>query len=70
MKDVVCFPLCSRAALSYPCSCTLLRLLSILCHICPAAGLALLGAILSSFSAHSSGRQGAGSRGKESAGCT
>lgn len=50
MKDAVCFPLCSCAALSCCCSSTLLRLLPILCQICAAAGLALLGAILSSFS--------------------
>lgn len=68
MKDAVCSPLCSCSALS--CCCTLLGLLRILCQICAAAGLALLGVILSSFAAHSSGRQRAGSRGKETAVCT
>lgn len=70
MKDVVCSPLCSCATLSCCCGCTLLRLLHILCQICAAAGLALLVAILSSFSAHSSGRQRGGGRGKETVGCT
>lgn len=70
MKDAVCSPLCSCAALSCCCSCILLGLLRVLCQICAAAGLGLLGVILSSFAALSSGRQWADSRDKETAVCT